>query len=131
MSHKGIKLIKINVFKALRVSSIWLKAQNLNQVFWKFLENTSLKDSGMSVFSPFPLNLGIYQSSFDMVAKLVSETSEDAEIILPVNMIQADQVPAQGRPPRVLTPEEVRASLFGLRGEFRDVRQIVRESQAS
>ena len=48
-----------------------------------------------------------------MVAKLVSGTSEDAEIILPVNMIQADQVPAQGRPPRVLTPDEVRAALLG------------------
>ena len=65
VGSKVIKLIKINVFKALSVSSIWLKAQNLNQVFWKLLENTSLEDSGMSVFSQFPLNLGNRQTSFD------------------------------------------------------------------
>ena len=76
MGSRVVKLIKINVFKTFSVSSIWLKAQNLNQVLWKFLENTSLRDSGMSVFSQFPLNLGNYQTSFDMVAKLVSETSE-------------------------------------------------------
>ena len=43
MGYKVIKLIKINVFKAFSVSSIWLKAQNLNQVFWKLLENTSVE----------------------------------------------------------------------------------------
>ena len=40
MSHTDIKLIKKIVFKTFHVSSSWLKAQNPNQLFWKFLENT-------------------------------------------------------------------------------------------
>ena len=80
----------------------------------------------MSVFSSFPLNLGIGQTSFDMVAKLVSETSEDAEITLPVNMIQAEHVSVPGRAQRVLDAEEAHATLLsfvensGASGKFFD-----------
>ena len=48
-----------------------------------------------------------------MVAKLVSEISGDAEIIFPVNMINAEQIPVPGRTQRVvLNEEEARASLM-------------------
>ena len=100
MSHTGIKLFKKIVFKTFHVSSIWLRAQNHNQVFWKFLENTSLCDSDVSVFIRFPLGFENRQTSFNMVAKLVSEISEDVEITLPVNMIQAENIPVPGRAQR-------------------------------
>ena len=114
MSHKDTKLIKKIVFTTFRDSSIWLKAQNHNQVFWKFLENTSLYDSYVSVFSRFRLGFENHQTSLSTVAKLVSEISEDVEIILPVNMIQAEQIPVPGgRAQRVvLNEDEARATLM-------------------
>ena len=50
-----------------------------------------------------------------MVAKRVSEISEDVEIIFPVNMIQAEHVPIPGgRAQRVvLNDDEARAVLMG------------------
>ena len=110
MSHTGVKLIKKIVFKTFHDSSVWLEAQNHNQVFWKFLENTSLYDSDVSVFNRFPLGFVDHQTSLNMVAKQVSEISEDVEIILPVNMIQAEQIPIPGG--RVQRDDEARATLM-------------------
>ena len=68
----------------------------------------------MSVFNRFPLEFVDRQTSLNMVAKQVSEISEDVEIMLPANMIQAEQIPAPGgRAPRVvLNEEEARAALM-------------------
>ena len=65
MCHTGIKLIKKIVFKTFHDSSVWLEAQNHNLVFWKFLENTSLYDSDVSVFNRFPLGLENHQTSLN------------------------------------------------------------------
>ena len=48
-------MIKRVVFKTFNVSSHRPRSQNLSQVFWKILENTSLYDSDVEVFNRFPV----------------------------------------------------------------------------
>ena len=72
MSHTDIKLIKKIVFTTFHDSSSWLKAQSHNQVFWKFLENTSLYDSDVCVFNRLPLGFENHQTSLNKWCQLVS-----------------------------------------------------------
>ena len=114
MSHMDIQLIKRVVFKTFHVYSHRPRTQNLRQVFWMIRESASLYDSDVQVFNRFPFKFVDHQTSLNMVAKRVSEISEDVEIIFPVNMIQAEHVPIPGgRAQRVvLNDEEARAALM-------------------
>ena len=70
--------------------------QNLFERVWEVSKPQTLIDSGMSVFSWFPLECGNGKTSLNMVAKLVHVISVDAmipvEINLQINMTTAEQI---------------------------------------
>ena len=102
--------------QGISVPMIWLMIQNLFESVWEISKPQTLIDSGMSVFSWFPLDMGRCQTSLNMVAKLVNVISVDAmipvEINFQINMITAEQTPVE-EGGHLLPPDEVYHTLMG------------------